>query len=223
MIRPIIRTIISAIIKPIISDSTPIEGTRTFIETDPDFDMHYSYITTLTFASGDTFELDFTGTLGPPPSFYIADGEDIDDRGFIVVDNSTGKFVLSASISNLEIDGVNLDLINTLFPTDGKLHHIKVIFDDVAKIKVVGSRYSIEETFQGILANVKATIGGVTHSHALGDATGNSEQSAEVNGIINYVNIPNTQRELYQLSEDTTQWDNISPPTQVLPAVIEIA
>jgi len=40
---------------------------------------------------------------------------------------------------------------------------------------------------------------------------------------VTYEFIPAANREEFQLSDDATQWDNISPPVQVLPAVIEIA
>ena len=57
-------------------------------------------------------------------------------------------------------------------------------------------------------ANAAGTFSDITFKEIQGNA-------------VTYVNIPESNREEFQLG--TGQWDNISPPTQVLPAVLAIA
>ena len=49
------------------------------------------------------------------------------------------------------------------------------------------------------------------------------EESVEGGEFINYIQVSVTDRELFELSVSETQWDNISPLPQELPAIIEIA
>jgi hypothetical protein len=141
----------------------------------------------------------------------------------LLVESFDGNLDPNTTVGTMFLDGVSVPLVGTPYPDDDKLHTMKLVFNATARIKVLGSRFSIEEYFDGIIANPKATISSVTTTHSLDLATGNTEQSEESSNIITYVNIPDTNRELFQLSQDETQWDNISPPTQVLQSVIEIA
>jgi hypothetical protein len=120
----------------------------------------------------------------------------------------------------VEVDGLVVTGSDT-YPLDGKLHKMKLSFLSSLSIGLLGKRNAASNYYNGILANPVATISGVTTTNTLGLATGNSEPSAEANNTITYVNIPDSNRELFQNA--VTQWDNISPLPQELPAVIEIA
>jgi len=220
MINSMVKSMVSSMVKSMVNPSSSTE--RIFIELDPVLNSYYSYATELVFFSGDTFEFEFLGKANAN-TFYLSDSSVVNDRGYVLVESFDGLLDPNSTIGTMILDGVSVPLVGTAYPTDDKLHTMKLIFNAKAMIKFIGSRFTIEEFYDGIIANTKATISSVTTTHSLDLATGNSEQSTESSNILTYVNIPDTNRELFRLSADNTQWNNISPPTQVLPAVIEVA
>ena len=128
---------------------------------------------------------------------------------------------------------------------DGKLHSLEFIgttttgelFVDgisqgvtagdysVFKIDVIGDYLGLATPrfFDGIIADAELETQGVTTSWKLDEPTSNTEVNAEGGNTLTYTNIPTSDRELFELNNTGTQWDNISPPVQQLPAVIEIA
>ena len=98
--------------------------------------------------------------------------------------------------------------------------------DDVigtCNINVIGRRLGFANWFDGVISNPAFNNNGTTTTFKLDQSTGTTENSLEANNSLTYINMPEANRELFQLSDDKTQWDNISPPVQVLPSVIEVA
>lgn len=214
MIRPMITSMVNPLVAAI---------KRTFIQLDDAIPSYYSYVTTLDLESDDTFEFDFLAPNGVTTgSEYLTDGDGVVDaqRAWVLL-ASNGTYNMATGFT-LEVDNLLVTGADN-YPIDGKLHKAKITATTTKNIKYLGTRFTMASFYNGILANPVATISSVTTTNTLGLSTGNSEPSEEANNTITYVDIPDSDRESFQLSGDKTQWDNISPLPQELPAVIEIA
>lgn len=202
---------------------------RYFITLDPILNSHY-LLSTPWVATGDfeiTIEFSATSTsLGVLVGNSASANPNIriGANGVISINLSVGasgagvyndgklhKLVLRVTGSNvlLTVDGVT-EINTTMTPSS-------ITFD------VLGEN-TFGNYFNGILANTKLNDlaqSGNTFTFALDEPTSNTETAAEGGNSITYVGIPTTNRELFQLN--VTQWDNISPPVQVLPATIVVA
>ena len=217
MIRPMITSMVNP-------DAGVSAITRHLTKLDDVLNSHFTYDNTLVFGGSDTFEFEFLAPSSVVPGTqYLIDGDSSSDRVYFGFKTDGLYLANSSEIDSLNIDGVDVSLSATPYPTDGKLYKAVLTLKAGARIGILGSRYTLSQEYPGIMVNPKATISGVTTTNTLGLAAENSEPSAEGNNTITYVNIPNSNRELYQLSVDETQWDNISPSPQELPSVIEIA
>ncbi len=110
---------------------------------------------------------------------------------------------------------------NGTITVDGVVEFSGAVPTGGCTIEVVGR----SNTLYGddILANVIINNNGTPASWNIDKATSNTETNNEGGNILTYNNIPTSDRELFQLNGAQTQWDNISPPVQQLPAVIVIA
>ncbi|HHZ71335.1 MAG TPA: hypothetical protein EYN54_13905 [Methylococcaceae bacterium] len=219
MMQPMIRPMIKSMVNP---DAGGGAITRFFAQLDDVLMSYYVYANTLNFTSGDTYKFLWLAPISAVTSNeYLTDDTGASRAWFVI--NSAGNFSANSNVGSMKLDGNSVSL-GSGYPKDGKLHEIELTYNGAASVSILGSFNTLVSGFyNGILANPVATISGVTTTNTLGLATGNSEPSAEANNTITYVNIPDSNREEFQLSGDETQWDNISPPVQVLPAVIEIA
>ena len=222
MTRSMIKPIITSLVNPDVGDPTGATE-RYFAPLDDVLMSYYFYSTAIVLSAGDTFELEFLAPSSVVSSTEtISDGETASNRLRIqLASDGTYRFP-SPSAATLEVDGVVINSSST-YPVDGKQHKAKFTGVGTGVLKYLGVRYTIASYYSGIISNPIATISGVKTTNTLGLATGNSEPSAEANNTITYINIPDSNRELYQLSVDETQWNNISPSPQELPSVIEIA
>lgn len=162
---------------------------RNFTELTTALGTYWEYENTLVFGAGDTFEFEF---LAPTDivatTMYLTDGDA--DRGFVILGN-TGSFIVNTvNIGVLEVDGVSVGLSST-YPVDGKLHTIKITWDNVAEIKYLGMRDISSSFYTGILADPMATISGQTQTWTLGNGVGvDTEQSTPAGNAITRVNVP---------------------------------
>ncbi len=86
----------------------------------------------------------------------------------------------------------------------------------------MGYYASVGDTLSGVGISDNITVslqGSIAGDYAL-ELT--SVREVQGNAVTRYL-VPSTNIEQYQLSNDKTQWDNISPVPQELPAIIEIA
>ena len=241
MLQPkIIPTLVRTILKKTVAynaDSPPPDppSTQRYFISLPGADSYYAFSDTITL-TGD-FELSFEFQTTDTGVRYFAYGA---SNNYLRMSSGAFRFRMN--------DGVSSSTVTTpLTYNDGKLHlcsikiesgvqtvsmdgavvvtnespvsHVDWVLDEIG-VYLTGTVY-----WEGMLVN--PSIDDITadeqYSWVLGNETSNTEVS---NGItLTYTAIPATQayRELYELSGDETQWDNISPATQQLPAVIEIA
>lgn len=331
MIRSMITSMIRPMIRPMIGGDGAI--TRFFAEFDSVLNSHLVYANTLVFTSGDTYKCEFLAPNATVASNEtITDGDNTGNPALFEL-ASDGTYNIGANMT-VTVGGVAVTGASS-YPTDGKLYEYEFTFTGAARIKFLGKNEASSNFYNGIFANLVATISGVTTTNPLGLATGNVEYSdenmfgpelwsnppssvgsdwvdngggsysyfgdgsfnslqevsileigksykltfnvmsisgemrvlsgsnhlvwtttgfkdvlftadgvslifARSFGIVNcelnsvtikevegnaltYVNIPEANREQFQLSDDTTQWDNISDLPQELPSVIEVA
>ena len=212
---------------------------RYFSTLDPIQNSHYTLATPITFSGDFEFECEFSTTS---TSFQYFTGVAVGFNNFIALRGSSSRIeVRTGGGTTLVFQPPTL--------TDGKLHSLAVrrssgvtvaIVDGVTYSEIVAAtntgtliaeligQNAASSYFNGIIANTKFTdLSGapVTTTFTLGNGPldGDTEVSLEGNNSLTYVFIPAANREEFQLSDDATQWDNISPPVQLLPAVIEIA
>lgn len=165
--------IITDMISPIITTMTP-GLTRHFTPMDSALMQFYTLNDLLTFQSGDTFEIYFLSPTSITAAIQVVfDGDTGSDRGFLTLHSDGTYNTTNEGVTS--VDGVVVDS-NTNYPTDGKLHRIKIAFTDTAKIKFLGASNSLGSFYNGILANAKATISGVTTVYPL-DQTGAFEDT----------------------------------------------
>ena len=196
MIRPIISSMIRPIISSMVDPFEP-EIKRYFARLDSALTSHYTYDDVLFLDPSDTFEFDWVAPSALTPLEYLTDGDDGVDRGRLSL-SSDGTYNFDPSLT-LEVNGV--PKINTDdYPIDGKLYKIKITSVTAIKIKYLGTNSSLINPHDGIMANPVATIGGVTTSNIIGLSTGNTELSNEGNNTLTYVNIPDSNRTQYTLT-----------------------
>lgn len=196
MIRPMIRPMIKSMVNPGGGDSAI---TRFFAQLDDVLMSHYAFVNTRVFANGDSFKGEFTAPAATVVSNErITDGDNTVNPALFELD-SDGTYNIGANMS-VTVDGIAITGA-TSYPTDNKLHEYILSFTGAARLKYLAkNEASSTNFFNGIQANPSTTISGLTESWTLGLSTGNSEVGS--NGeIINYVNIPDSNRELFTLIE----------------------
>ena len=166
-------------------DALTIE--RYFISLDSAVMQSYTISNLLTFASGDTFEIDFVAPTGiTAANESLCDGDDGADRGFVTLaDDGTYNLTSQGAVT---VDGISITGASN-YPTDGKLHTLKISFTASGKIKFLGRHYLGSNYSNSIISNPNAVIGGVTTSWALDEPTLNTEESQEGGSFITYSNI----------------------------------
>lgn len=232
-----ITSMISSMIRPMITSMVnPDGGTtkRIFIELDATSQAHYSITTPIVFS--DDFEvtaLFLTSNTGTQYFTNIVNG------AYVRILNGVVRFRLG------DAGGSTKTVETVVAYNDGKLNKITygvrageqyLQVNNDAEFTVTARPSYIytadrlttnatnDGTWEGICADFIFTDKSASPDPAvifkLDEPTANTETS---NGnSTTYVNIAEDEREEYQLSDDETQWDNISPPTQLLPAVLEI-
>ncbi len=230
MITPMITPMITSMATPTFSGGGAI--TRYFTLLDSVLKNYWRFANTLEL--GDSFEFSADMLFDSTNCHIINNQDSGSDRVAIysgsVYINTTNVGALSdvAFLSDQKMHSViiarnstaftfTVDGIELLSTTNGTLLSINAIG---GKIVSTGIPY-----FDGIISNAKVTISGSTQTFTLGNSyeQGATETSAEGGNSITRFLVPATKIEQYQLSNDGTQWDNISPVPQELPAIIEIA
>lgn len=211
----------------------PIE-VRTLIEFDSVLNGHCVLNTPITFAGDFEAEIELS-TTNAVNQILIGDRHD-----------TTYYFSFDTISLNAFIAGNKYSVAwTTQAPHDGKLHKVgyclignqlSFFFDDAlldtktvipyvgVNNFLIGTSNSLNTYFGGIIANAKLTDltnPANNQTYKLDQATGNVEASQEGNHTLTYVNIPESNRELFESSD--IGWDNISPMPQELPAQIEVA
>ncbi|MCP4340026.1 MAG: hypothetical protein GY799_14315, partial [Desulfobulbaceae bacterium] len=121
-----------------------------------------------------------------------------------------GDYTFAASSMTLTIDGV-ATASGSAHTTDGKLHKAKVTYTSLAKIAMLGGRYSLSSFYDGILADPVSTISGSTQTFTLGNsyAQGDTETSAEGGNSITRYLVPSTNIEQYTLTDGSWIGDEL--------------
>jgi len=206
---------------------------RVFIDLGPALNRSYS-MTPIPFTTD--FEIDIEFSTTSTSLNLISAALPAEDGIYIDMNAGAVRTFVYVGTDNT---GTLITTAATLF-NDGKLNRAKVkLVGSVYELFVNGVSYGTSTvnldgnqtvsliglrgtTFSdGILANPVLNNGTII-SWNLDEATANTETNNEGGKDLTYNNIATSKRELYQLSGDQTQWDNISPPVQQLPSVIEI-
>jgi len=203
---------------------------RYFIDLDPVLNSYYLLNTHVTFAGDFEIEFEFTYSLN---TGAILGGGGAGNELRFDPNNNRFRFIANGGFTNLVITSVNYNIgtlykctlrrvtglvsleINGETPTTSNAQPFLITH--------VGQNGAGSIHFNGIIANPKLTdlvTPANNQTYALGQATGNTETSAEGGDTITYVNVPESNRELFEFDGVTT-WDNISPEPQTLPATIE--
>lgn len=118
---------------------------------------------------------------------------------------------------------------NTLIiALDGNVKSAPTAFDSVfisPHTGYIGSKGGSQKLVSGMIKNPKfkdIENNSNNQSYELGLSAGDLESSVEGGDTITYLNIPDTNRELYQFDSVDT-WNNINPPVQLLPSSIEVS
>jgi hypothetical protein len=173
--------------------------TRFFAQLDNVLMSHYAFVNTRVFANGDSFRGEFTApTATVASNERITDGDNTVNPALFEL-ASDGTYNIGANMT-VTVGGVAITGASS-YPTDGKLQEYEFTFTGAARIKYLAkNEASATNFFNGIQASPSTTISGVTENWTLGLSTGNSETGS--NGeIIDYVNIPDSNRELFTLIE----------------------
>ena len=208
MISKTINSTITTIINPF-----DVSGllSRYFVTLDPVLNSHYEVAAPITFAGDFEIEVEFSTTM---TSYGMIIGKNGNSRYLAVHPSGVIRLQLSTSI------------IGTTNVRDGKLHTCKLIrTSGVVQIFIdgvlngslndtnvlifdrVGRWYENSLYFNGIIANAKFTdqsgASDVVTTFKLDQATANTESSIEGNNSVDYINIPQSARELYTLEGST--------------------
>lgn len=122
--------------------------------------------------------------------------------------------------NTFEVDRNAANLVT--FKLNGVVFATPAVVGGVFNVSSIGQGWNTNYT-DGIISDVIIDNAGTVTTFKLDEPTANTEQSVEGNNSVTYNNIATSDREEYQFSGDATQWDNISPEPQELPAIIEIA
>ena len=206
--------------------------TRVFINLDSPLEAHYKLSSV--FSSAVDVRLKCSIVIIPTSNMGIF-GNSANSDSYIRISSSSQIRAQSASGGNY-LTGTSIG--------DGRLHSIdfvgttttgELFVDGVSQGQQLGdfSQFDIDvigdylgdndRFFDGIISGAAVETQGNIESWSLSEPISNTEQSHQGGSQISYENISTSERELYQLSEDGTQWDNISPAPQELQAIIEIA
>jgi hypothetical protein len=195
---------------------------RYFIQMDDVLDSYYFVTTPFVFGIGDELEFVYTAPTGVlSVREHMFDNDVSDAARMMLLMASDGTWSNSGDF-DFFVDGVS-ESGSSLYPVDGKEHHVRCVAN-VAGLRVVNfcTRYNVRDAYNGIMSNIKVTIGGVTTTFGVDLSTGTAEASEEANNTLNYVNIPDSNREEFRRIMAEKEWDNISPDPQVLQSIIEI-
>lgn len=210
------KKIISSLIKPTINNLiSQVQPRRYFAQLDGST-SYYDTVAPITFA-GD-FEIEVDVSLTDVTADQTIIGNSLDPRGFIRLAATNGMVDINFTVSGSSTE------FNTPNIADGKFHNIRLTNtsgtlecfvdnisygtatpSDISNINFdrIGNKTS--NFFGGIIANVKfkdlATPPNSV-SFKLDRPTGSTETSVEGNAVITYVNIPESDRELFILDLD---------------------
>ncbi len=176
MITSMITPMITPMVTSMFGDGAT---TRYFTLLDSVLENYWEFANTLEFNAGDTFELEFLApTATSSDAAYLFDNSTSSDRSYLYLRD--GDYTFDAASMTLTIDGV-ATASGSAHATDGKLHKAKVTYTSLAKIAVLGGRYSLSSFYDGILANPVSTISGSTQTFTLGNSyeQGDIEYNAE--------------------------------------------
>jgi hypothetical protein len=195
---------------------------RQFIQMDDVMDSYYNVTTAFVFGVNDELEFTYVAPTAVLPSREHMFDNDVSDAArcmLLMADDGTWS---NSGDFDFYVDGV-LKSGSSDYPVDGKQHHVRCVIT-TAGMRVVNfcTRYNVRDAYNGIMSNIKATIGGATTTFGVDLATGTAEASEEANNTLNYFNIPDSNREEFRRIMAEKEWNNISPDPQVLQTTIEI-
>lgn len=152
---------------------------RNFTELTAALGTYWKFKNTLVFGAGDTIAFGFLApTAALAGTQYLLDGDSAADRVYFGFQSDGLYLVNSSEISALNIDGVDVPLSTTSYPTDGKLHKAVLTLKVGARLMVMGSS-TLSQAYDGVLLDVTVNISGVTTSFTLGNDVGeDTEYSA---------------------------------------------
>ena len=181
---------------------------RYFVTLDPVLNSHYEMAAPITFAGDFEIEVEFSST--------IVSGYEL------LFSNSTSLPYVALYSGKIRYAIGTGQKFGTISINDGKLNKVKLIrvgatvslyingvFDvsstdsTILTFVNIGKYYNNSNFFNGIIANAKFTdksgASDVVTTFKLDQATANTESSVEGNNSVNYVNIPQSARDLYTL------------------------
>lgn len=172
-------------------------------------------------SDGSVIEIDFLApTAAVPSAQYLFDGSGLTGRLLYILQPS-GLFDSGAFgfYTTAELDGVSMAVTGAPYPTDGKLHTLRLVLSATAvnaDFAVVGSRFSNTFTFGSILTNVRLTdLSNPSNSEfwKIDRPTGtDTEQSVSGNNLLTYVNAGPSTREVFTKVVD--DWIGVETVTQ---------
>ncbi|MCP4323186.1 MAG: hypothetical protein GY787_15340, partial [Alteromonadales bacterium] len=176
-----ITSMITPMITPMVTSMFGDDGatTRYFTLLDSVLNNYWEFASTLTHQSGDTFEFEFLApTAASANTAYLLDNSTSSDRSYLYLRD--GFYIFNGASMVLTIDGV-ATVSGESHATDGKLHKAKITYTALAKVALLGGRYTLDSFYDGILANPVSTISGSTQTFTLGNSyeQGDTEYSAE--------------------------------------------
>ena len=221
-----IKSMVSAMVSPMVTSIVSIVK-RVFIDLDSVLPSYYVISTPI------TLDDDFEVSVNVIPSLNT----------FIMAGDSNNSFVTMTTAGELQVSigGTSTITSGLGITEDGKLHHVNISrVGSAVSIKLdgvevdtgtqtgdfilshIGSNTTPAQTHDNVISEARFNNDGIVTTFALNQTTANTESSEEANNTVTYTNIPTTIRELFELSKDGTQWDNISPAPRELPDTIEI-
>ena len=231
MIRSMISSQVRSMITSMVNPGGGGAEQRVFIDNDNDASAFYSLDTAI--VCTDDFSVKFKFASSVASASSVCGGASGASHITINTDLTIRIRINNASTLSSVVTGID----------DGKLHEGEFVrtgsggelFIDGISFEVFGSvntgTFTIDfiaqqngfTRFNGILADFSNDNNGTITSWNLDEETASTETSNQGGSDLTYQNQALAKRELFELSGGQTQWDNISPPVQQLPAVIEIA
>lgn len=203
--------------------------TKTLITLDPVLNSYYTLASPITFTGACELNYDIastnTGIDASLEDSWKFNSTEFDSYILIYIDNPDGLTLIIGNVGGLGFTrftfGGQLEILN------GELNTVTIIRDVVGDISAylngvqLGGTYNDTSTWtlegnlggnkvagrylDGIIANPKFTDNSgvpVTTTFKLGNATGNIENSLENNNALTYINIPESNRELFTLADE---------------------
>ena len=215
---------------------------RTFLNFDPVLNSYCQLATPVTLSGDFEISIDFSWVD------FTTNGEQCvltgDDGNTLIlikgVNNASSNAVLvrlkgqddvvfyNVLSGNSALSTIKLSRISTTLSLDVPSgSYSKPVSVSTFNIEKLGVRNINQSFFNGTLASPKITdLSGttpVTTTFRLDRPTGNTETSLEGNNSLTYFNIPESNRELFTLSNNGTVWNNTSPLPHSMPDTIEVA